>query len=299
MPQNKFEPNPELKVFIDGELKPVAEAKVCVFDHGLLYGDGVFEGIRVYNGKIFEEQEHIKRFYQSSSAICLEVPMGPEELSRRMYETLGANNIVDGYIRLVITRGVGNLGINPKQTDCPNVIIIASTIALYPPDRYEKGLKAITACTIRNHPNSLSPRIKSLNYLNNIIAKLEAIHAGKDECIMLNHEGYVAEGTGDNLFAIRNGRMFTPPPSAGILEGITRNLVIRLARRRGIEVTEHNLIRYDLWVADEVFLTGTAAEVISVTEIDHRPIGEGTRGPITKMLKEDFEAYIRGEIKLE
>ena len=229
MQENPFSPNPELTIYMDGNFVPCDQARISVFDHGLLYGDGVFEGIRVYKGKIFEEKAHVRRFYESAKAIRCDVPMTPDKLLATMYETLKANNVVDGYIRLLLTRGVGNLGINPKQTACPNIIIIAATIQLYPKELYETGMSAITASTIRNHPNSLSPRIKSLNYLNNILAKIEALDAGVHECIMLNHEGYVAEGTGDNLFIARDGSLMTPPASAGILEGITRGVVIPAA----------------------------------------------------------------------
>jgi branched-chain amino acid aminotransferase len=300
MQENPFAPDPNLNVYIDGHIVPVSQAKVCVFDHGLLYGDGVFEGIRIYGGRIFEEQAHIRRFYESAKAIKCEVPMAPDQLSDTMYETMRANNITgDGYIRLLLTRGVGNLGINPLQTAQPNIIIIAATIQLYPEELYETGMSAVTATTIRNHPNSLSPRIKSLNYLNNILAKIEALDAGVHECIMLNHEGYVAEGTGDNLFIVRNGTIMTPPASAGILEGITRGVVIKLARRRKLPVAEKTLIRHDLYVAEELFMTGTAAEVIAVTQVDHRPIGTGKPGPLTQQLKEDFRAYTRGEFSLD
>ena len=300
MQENPFAPNPKLKIFMDGRLTPCDQARVSVFDHGLLYGDGIFEGIRVYGGKIFEEAAHIRRFQQSANSIRLELPMTAEEISRAMYETLAANNVTgDGYIRLVLTRGVGNLGINPVQTACTNLIVIADTIQLYPKELYETGLSAITSSFIRNHPNSLSPRIKSLNYLNNILAKIEALDTGVHECIMLNHEGYVAEGTGDNLFLLRDGVLMTPPASAGILEGITRGLVMRIARQRGMCVEEKTLIRHDLYVADEVFLTGTAAEVIAVTAIDHRPIGDGMPGKVTRQLREEFVAYTRGELKLD
>ena len=299
MQENPFAPNPDLKIYIDGKLVPTAQAKIGVFDHGLLYGDGVFEGIRVYGGRVFEEQAHVRRFYESAKAIKCEVPMTPDKLLATMYETLKANNVVEGYIRLVLTRGVGTLGINPLQTACPNIIIIAATIQLYPEELYETGMSAVTAATIRNHPNSLSPRIKSLNYLNNILAKIEALDAGVHECVMLNHEGYVAEGTGDNLFIVRHGIVMTPPSSSGILEGITRGVVMRLARRRKYPVEEKTLIRHDLYVADELFMTGTAAEVIAVTQVDHRPIGTGKPGPITRQLKDDFRAYTRGELTLD
>ncbi|MHC4088801.1 MAG: branched-chain-amino-acid transaminase [Planctomycetota bacterium] len=289
--KNPFAPNPELKIWMDGELVPAGDARISVFDHGLLYGDGCFEGIRVYNGKIWKEAEHIKRFFESAKAIMLELPLAREEVSQAMHEALEANHIDgDGYVRLVATRGIGSLGISIKHTACPTVFVIADRIQLYPPELYETGLNCITASVIRNHPNSLSPRIKSLNYLNNIIAKAEAFAAGADEAVMLNHEGHVSECTGDNLFIVRNGVIQTPPASEGILEGITRNFVMELARQQGCKVEERELIRHDLFVADEVFLTGTAAEIIPVVSLDGRKIGDGKPGKVTKTLTEAFIA---------
>jgi branched-chain amino acid aminotransferase len=294
---NPFEPKADLKVFVDGKIVPVAEAKVSVFDHGLLYGDGVFEGIRVYDGKIFEEELHFVRLFQSARAIKLEIPMTLEEVSKACYDTMAANGVTgDGYIRLVVTRGVGTLGINPFNAACPNVIIIADQIALYPPEVYEKGLKAVTASMIRNHPNAMPPRVKSLNYLNNILAKIEAVEASVDEAVMLNHAGLVAECTGDNIFVIRNGAIKTPPLHAGILEGITRWVVMKLAARRKIRLTEMDLMRHDLYIADELFVTGSAAQIVPIVKIDGRVVGDGVCGPMTKELINDFEQYKRGKL---
>jgi branched-chain amino acid aminotransferase len=293
MKANPFAPGPDLKIWMDSGIVPVEEAKISVFDHGLLYGDGVFEGIRVYNGKIFKEKEHVKRFFESAKAIRLEIPMTPEQVSAAMWETLEANGITtgDGYIRLVVTRGVGSLGISVLHTANPTVIVIADKIALYPPEVYKRGLHCVVSSYVRNHSNSTSPRVKSLNYINNVMAKLEARDAGADEAIMLTAQGNVAECTGDNIFLVRDGELFTPPTSEGILEGITRNLVIELARKRGIPVQEKNLIRHDLFVCDECFATGTAAEIVAITEISKRMVGDGIPGPITKQLTQDFIAY--------
>lgn len=292
MPKNPFAPRPDLKVWMGTELVPVSEARISVFDHAVLYGDGVFEGIRIYNGRIFKEADHVKRFFESAKAIRLEVPMTPEQVCNAMHKSMDANGITgDGYIRLVLTRGVGSLGISVKHTACPMVFIIADKIALYSPEVYARGLHCAVSSLTRNHPNTTSPRVKSLNYLNNILAKLEAQDAGADEAIMLTTNGTVCECTGDNIFLVRDGRIDTPPTSEGILEGITRNLVIELARKRGIAVHEKVLIRHDLYIADECFATGTAAEVVSITEIDRRPVGDGTPGPITRQLTEDFIAY--------
>ncbi len=293
MSKNPFAPKPDLKIWVGSELVPTEEAKISVFDHGLLYGDGVFEGIRIYNGKIFEEAEHIKRLFESAKAIRLQIPMPPQQISDAMRETMEANGIIDGdgYIRLVVTRGVGSLGISVAYTACPTVFIIADKIALYPPEVYERGLHCIVSSVARNHPTSTSPRVKSLNYLNNIMAKLEARDAGADEAIMLTHTGRVSECSGDNIFLVRKGELLTPPTSESILEGITRSVVMGLARKRGIAVHEKALIRHDLYVADECFATGTAAEIAPITEIDRRPVGDGKPGPITRQLTRDFIAY--------
>ncbi len=280
------------RVYINGKLYDKADAKVSVYDHGLLYGDGVFEGIRVYYGKVFKHKDHIDRLYESARSIALEIPMRPDELMKAVEETVKANNKTNGYIRLVVTRGAGTLGLDPRKCD-PQVIIIVDDISLYPAELYESGLEIITASTIRNHPNALSPRIKSLNYLNNILAKIEAIRAGCFEAIMLNHNGEVAECTGDNLFLVKKGLLKTTPPDSGILEGVTRNVVLELAKAAGIPTLECALIRHDVYTADECFLTGTAAEIIAVTKVDGRVIGSGKPGPVTKQLRERFQAVTK------
>lgn len=280
------------KVWINGTLFDKHDAKVSVYDHGLLYGDGVFEGIRVYSGRVFKHREHIERLYESAKAILLTIPISPEEMIKAVEDTVKANNKVDGYIRLIVTRGAGTLGLDPRKCD-PQVIVIVDDISLYPRELYENGLAVITSSYIRNHPNALNPRVKSLNYLNNIMAKIEAIRAGCLEAIMLNHKGEVAECTGDNLFVVKGGILKTPPTDAGILEGITRNLVIGLAKKTGVPFQEASLTRHDVYIADEVFLTGTAAEVIAVTKVDERAIGSGKQGPITAKLREAFKKAVR------
>jgi len=286
-----------LKIWLNDGLVEEQDAKISVFDHGLLYGDGVFEGIRVYGSRIFELEAHLKRLFESAKVIRLNIGMSMQELAQATEKTVKANNIVDGYIRLVVTRGKGNLGLNPFNCEKAALFIIADRIQLYPQELYEKGLKVICACTIRNHPLAIPPQVKSLNYLNNIMAKIEAIDAGVPEAIMFNHEGFVAEASGDNVFIIKNGALYTPPIQAGALEGITRNVVISLAEMEKIEVVQKNLTRFDLYVADEVFLTGTAAEVIGVVEIDGRKIGDGNPGPITQLLRKKFFAYATGKLK--
>ena len=280
-----------LKIWLDDKLVDEKDAKISVFDHGLLYGDGVFEGIRVYNGNLFELETHIKRLYRSAKVIRLEVPMSKSKLTGAVKKTVEANNVVDGYIRLVVTRGVGTLGINPFVCSNAKVFIIADSIRLYPEELYEKGMKVISATTVRNHPLAIPPQVKSLNYLNNILAKIEALDNNVPEAIMYNHEGYVAEATGDNVFIVRDGIVYAPPVEAGSLEGITRGVVISLAKEENIEVVEKNLTRFDLYVCDEFFLTGTAAEVIGIVEIDGRTIGDGKPGPITKLLRKKFFKY--------
>ncbi|RLS53587.1 MAG: branched-chain-amino-acid transaminase [Planctomycetota bacterium] len=280
-------------VFMNGTLVSENDAKVSVFDHGLLYGDGVFEGLRSYGGQVFRLDAHIDRLWESAKAICLEIPMSKKEVSSAVNATLEANQLVDGYVRLVVTRGAGSLGLDPNRTSHPQVIVIADTITLYPREFYDKGLSIITASTQRTHSAALSPRIKSLNYLNNIMAKLEGLRAGCVEALMLNHKGEVAECTGDNIFVVRSGTLVTPPSDAGILEGITRGAVIELAEAAKIDCQEKTLVRHDLYTADECFLTGTAAEVIPVVEIDSRSIGNGVPGPITKRLTADFHLMVR------
>jgi len=282
-------------VYVAGQLVDKSEAKVSVYDHALLYGDGVFEGIRVYVGKVFLLDEHVDRLYESARAIRLEIPLTPAQMAQAVRDTVAANKLTDGYVRLVVTRGAGTLGLDPRKTSHPQVIIIADTIALYPAEMYAEGLRLITASTIRNHPQALSARIKSLNYLNNILAKIEGTDAGCVEAVMLNHLGHVAECTGDNIFLVKHGVLSTPSTDSGILEGITRNCVIELARKAGYEVRETTLVRHDIYVADECFLTGTAAEVIPATSLDGRVIGTGQPGPVTRDLLERFRKLTRGE----
>ncbi|HVT89382.1 MAG TPA: branched-chain-amino-acid transaminase [Tepidisphaeraceae bacterium] len=282
-----------LKIWIDGKLVNKEDAKISVYDHGVLYGDGVFEGIRVYSGKIFECDAHLERLWASARAIRLTIPATVEQFRTAMEQTIAANGFRDCYIRALITRGVGCLGLNPNKCANPSIIIIADTIELYPPEMYQKGMAIITASVIRNHANAVSPRIKSMNYLNNILAKIEAIDAGVPEAIMLNHEGNVAECTGDNIFIVRDGQVQTPTTSDGILEGITRKVVLDLCRKLDIPCVEKTLQRHDLYIADECFLTGTAAEVVPVTKIDGRPIGPGQVGAITRKLMDAFSRHVR------
>jgi len=282
-----------MKIFIDGKYYDERNAKISVFDHGLLYGDGIFEGIRAYHGCVFKLKEHIDRLFYSAKAILLQIPMSPAQITRATVETCRVNKIRDGYIRLVVTRGVGTLGLNPRSCKRPSVIIIADKIQLYPPEFYQRGLDIVTVPTTRNLHNSLNPAIKSLNYLNNILAKIEANNAGVEEAVMLNAEGFVAECTGDNLFIVKNGALFTPPLSAGALYGITRQTVIELAEAAGLKVSEPNLTRYDLFNADECFLTGTGAEIVPVVKIDGRVIGTGKPGPVTRQLEDDYHALTK------
>jgi len=277
-----------MKIYLNGKLVDEKDAVVSVFDHGLLYGDGVFEGTRVYDGNIAFLDEHMQRLLDSAKTILLDVGMTKEELIRATVETCKANNLKNGYLRHVVTRGVGNLGLNPYQCKKAQVIIIAADIQLYPAELYEKGMKIITAGTIRNMAEAVNPRVKSLNYLNNIMAKIEAINAGVMECLILNAQGYVAEASGDNIFAIKGNKLLTPPTWCGALEGVTRDKVMKLARETGMEVQETVLTRYELWTADEMFLTGTAAEVIAVVELDKRPIGSGMPGPLTRKLAQVY-----------
>jgi branched-chain amino acid aminotransferase len=276
------------KIYINGKLFDKAEAKISVYDHGLLYGDGVFEGIRVYEGKVFRLREHVDRLYESARHIQLEIPMSREKMADAITSTVQANDRRNGYIRALVTRGAGTLGLDPRKTSDPQVIIIVEDISLYPRELYEHGLDIITAGTMRSHPAALDPRVKSLNYLNNIMAKIEAIQAGCLEALMLNHKGEVAECTGDNIFIIKRGTLKTPPLDAGVLGGITRGAVIEIARTLQIPVQETALTRHDIYTADECFLSGTAAEVIPVVKCDGRPIGTGKPGPLTKQLRERF-----------
>ncbi|MEO0531749.1 MAG: branched-chain-amino-acid transaminase [Planctomycetota bacterium] len=280
-------------VWINGKLVPREQATVSVFDHGLLYGDGVFEGMRVYGGKVFRLQEHLVRLDESARAICLQMPMSIEAIAKATDETVAANEITDGYIRLVLTRGAGTLGLDPNRCSDPQLIIIADEITLYPEEYYENGLRIITSSVIRNHPAAWSPRIKSLNYLNNIMAKIEGLQAGCVEALMLNHKGEVAECTGDNIFLVKDGKLFTPPLDAGILGGVTRHVVLELAAEANIATCEQSLTKHDVYVADECFLTGSAAEVIPVVEVDSRKIGPGKPGPVTAKLREAFHATVR------
>lgn len=277
-----------LKIYLNGQIVPQEDAKVSVFDHGLLYGDGVFEGIRAYNGKIFTLQEHLDRLYASAGAISLTIPISKAEMGAAIKNTMAANNLTDSYIRLVVTRGVGKLGLDPNKCSRPQIIIITDTIELYSKALYEKGLDIVTVTTIRNHFSALDPKIKSLNYLNNILAKIESIRAGAGEALMLNKDGYVAECAGDNIFIVKDNALITPPASAGILIGITRNLVMKLAADMGIAVKEELMTRCDLYIADECFLTGTAAEIIPVVTIDTRVIGTGKPGKVTQALLKKY-----------
>ena len=285
------------KFWIDGKIVDTANATVSVYDHGLLYGDGVFEGIRIYNGRIFEAQAHLVRLFDSAKAIRLTVPFSAEVLKSAIEETARLNNFKDCYVRLIVTRGVGYLGLNPNKCPTPSAIIITDLIEMYPKEMYEKGMSVITSSVIRNHPNALSPRVKTLNYLNNILAKIEAADAGVPEALMLNHEGNVAECTADNIFIVKAGTVFTPMTSDGILEGITRKVILELCHRHKIPCVEKTLQRQDVYCADEAFLTGTGAEVVAVTKVDGRPIGPGTPGPITRRLMEAFHSHVRSEGK--
>ncbi|MCM8779327.1 MAG: branched-chain-amino-acid transaminase [Candidatus Omnitrophica bacterium] len=278
-----------IKIYLNGKLVNKEEAKISIFDHGLLYGDGVFEGIRSYNGLVFKLKEHIDRLYESAHTLMLTIPLRKEEMIQAVIETLKANRLHNAYIRVVVTRGEGDLGLDPRKCKKPNIFIIADKIVLYPERYYREGLTIITVPTQRNIPEALNPQIKSLNYLNNILAKIEAINCGVEEAIMLNSFGYVAECTGDNIFMVKNNVLITPPPYVGILKGITRTTVIELAEKEGIEVKETIITRHDLYNADECFLTGTAAEIIPVVKIDSRVIGEGKPGKITLRLMREFK----------
>jgi branched-chain amino acid aminotransferase len=282
-----------LKIWMDGQLLDREQAKVSVYDHGLLYGDGVFEGIRVYSGRVFELAAHLRRLFDSAKAIRLTIPQSAAQIGAAIDQTVKANGFSDCYVRLVVTRGVGNLGLNPNKCANPSVFIIADIMEMYPPELYRKGMSVITASVVRNHPGALSPRIKSLNYLNNILAKIEAADAGALEAIMLNINGNVAECTADNIFIVRAGVVQTPGTDDGILEGITRAAMLRLCAKLGIPAIEKSLQKHDLYIADECFLTGTGAEVVPVTRIDNRAIGNGEPGPVTLKLTEAFHQLVR------
>ena len=282
-----------LQIYLDGEFYDQAEAKVSVFDHGLLYGDGVFEGIRFYNGRVFQMEAHIDRLWESARSICLEIPISRQEMDEALLETIRQNGLRDGYVRLIVTRGVGNLGLNPVQCKRPSIIIIASTIALYSEETYRRGLTVVTVPTRRMGPATLNPAIKSLNYLNNVLARIEANLANADEALMLNDAGNLAECTADNLFVVKRGQIMTPPISAGALRGITRGVVFDIATELDIKISEPELTRHDLYIADEAFLTGTAAEVIPMIKVDGRTIGDGKPGEITKRTIARFRELTR------
>ncbi len=284
-----------MKVYLDGQLVDKADAKISVFDHGLLYGDGIFEGIRLYEGNIFRLEEHLERFEFSAKALMMDMPWSREEISKAVCDSCRANGLKDGYIRLIATRGIGDLGLSPWSCPKPSLIVIADTIALYPPEHYEKGLKIVTVPTRRMNPAALSPAIKSLNYLNNIMAKMEARQFGALEAIMLNDQGLVAECTGDNIFIVQRGKILTPSAQQGILKGITRDAIFDIVEGLGYTIGEHELTRYDVWNAEEVFLTGTGAEVIPVVALDGRTIGNGTPGAIFKNILEAFRLRVHKE----
>src|SRR5215470_8726917 len=282
-----------MKIYIDGKYYDEGAAKISVFDHGLLYGDGIFEGIRAYNGRVFKLEEHIERLFCSAKSILLTIPMSRAEMMKAVVETCRRNKVRDGYVRLVVTRGVGTLGLNPNRCKNPSVIIIAGKIQLYPPQLYQKGMEIITVPTLRMPHSALSPAIKSLNYLNNVLAKIEANNAGCEEAIMLNAEGFVSECTGDNIFIVKEDELLTPPLSAGALYGVTRKVVMGIAAEAGLTVSEPNLSRYDMFNADECFLTGTGAELVAVVKIDGRVIGTGKPGPITEKLVVQYHALTK------
>jgi branched-chain amino acid aminotransferase len=288
MEEVKMEKEPV--IYIDGEFYPKSEAKISIYDHGFLYGDGVFEGIRAYNGIVFKLREHIDRLYQSAKAILLEIPLEKEEMIKAVLETLRKNNLKDAYIRLVVTRGKGDLGLDPRKCSKPTIIIIAEpTIKLVKEEAKEKGITTLISWVRRDPVDGTSHEVKSLNYLNSILAKIEANNAGVDEAIMLTKEGYVSEGVGENIFIVKNGKIFTPPSAAGILPGITREVIIELAKKLGFEVLEKNITPYELFTADEAFFTGTAAEILPIREVNKRKIGKEIPGEVTKILMKKFE----------
>lgn len=284
-----------MKIYLDGQLVEAADAKISVFDHGLLYGDGIFEGIRLYGGNVFRLEEHLERLEYSAKAIMLKMPISRKEMAEAVCATCRANGLTDGYIRLVVTRGVGDLGLSPWLCPKPSVFIIADKIALYPREYYEKGLEIVTVPTRRMNPAALSPAIKSLNYLNNILAKIEAKQYGALEAIMLNDQGFVAECTGDNVFIVHKGKIYTPAAQQGALKGITRDTIFDIAKEIGVPIEEHDLTRYDLWNADECFLTGTGAEVIPVVKLDGREIGDSRPGPVFGKVLAAFRRRVLAE----
>ena len=284
-----------MQIYIDGEYFDKDDAKISVFDHGLLYGDGIFEGIRFYNGRVFRLSEHIDRLFVSAKAILLDIGMTHDELIGAVLEAIRRNELKDGYVRLLVTRGIGTLGLSPLGCEKATVIIIADKISLYPEEKYNEGLKLITCSTRRTAPAALSPCVKSLNYLNNVMAKVEAIFGDAEEGLMLNEQGFIAECTGDNIFVIKDGKMKTPPASSGALPGITRDVIFEIAEEFGIELNEAQMTRYDIYAADECFLTGTAAEVIAAVQLDRRPIGEGHPGPLTARFISRFRERVSQE----
>lgn len=284
-----------LEIYIDGKYYPKEQARISVYDHGLLYGDGIFEGIRAYNGRVFRLEEHLERLYLSARSILIEVPLSRDEMREAILETLRRNKLEDSYIRLLVTRGVGDLGLDPRKCPKASVIIIADTIKLYPPETYENGLKLIIASTRKNSPDALSPRIKSLNYLNNILAKMEAYNAGAAEAVMLDRHGYLTECASENIFIVKDNVLFTPTAVVGILEGITRSVVMELGHKLGYEVQMAFLTAHDLYVADEVFVTGTGAELLPVVEIGGRQVGDGKVGPATRRLLDAFRQLTQHE----
>lgn len=279
-------------IYFNGDYVTREDAKVSVFDHGFLYGDGIFEGIRIYNGNIFKCREHLDRLYDSAKSIMLDIPLTPAQMQEALCETVRRNGLSSGYIRLVVSRGYGNLGLDPRRCPSPNVIIIAEQLAIYPEEAYVNGLRTVSVSTRRNIPDALNPKIKSLNYLNNILVKIQANLADVGEAIMLNAQGYVAEGSSDNIFIVKRGVVYTPPTYCGALEGITRQAIMEICQRDGIPLKEQPFTLHDVYIADEVFFTGTAAEVIAVREVDARIIGSGKAGPITTRLLKEFREIV-------
>lgn len=284
-----------IQVYVNGQFFSKEEAKISVFDHGFLYGDGIFEGIRAYGGRVFRLKEHIDRLYDGARGIMLDIPLTKQEMAEVVLETLRKNELRDAYIRLVVSRGTGDLGLDPRKCPNPTVICITDKIVLYPEQLYNEGMEIITAATRRNRPEGVNPQMKSLNYLNNVMAKIEANLAGVPEAMLLNTEDYVAECTGDNIFIVRDGVLITPPPYVGILVGITRNAIMELAEKIGVKVEEKVFTRFEVFTADECFLSGTAAEAIPVVKVDGRTIANGKPGPVTKKITEAFKELIKTE----